>query len=168
MVEPRDHSEIRRFRQIQWITNGDDWGCHLQFLRFSDRHRGSYGVYFQHRRAAADIRQKLAGWIFLAVKFNCEISRFTANGVCCVKRSCRINKESGAGNLAVLIDTVNLDHRLGGMLKDLFNLVANCGGGLLLSVNQGDRREEKAEREAEAEYRPELKPERELRRATKI
>ncbi len=63
---------------------------------------------------------------------------------------------------------MNLDHCFGGALKDVFNLMANCGGRLLLSTNEGDRREAKTEREAEAEDRPELKPERKLRCATKI
>ena len=38
-IKSCDHSEIRRFRQIQWITNRDDGGCDSQLLGFPNRQR---------------------------------------------------------------------------------------------------------------------------------
>jgi hypothetical protein len=62
---------------------------------------------------------------------------------------------------------MNLDDCLGGALKNVFNLMAECGGGLLFSANEGARNEEDTERETKAADGPELKPETKLRRATR-
>src|SRR6266516_1946812 len=56
--------------------------------------------------------------------------------VCGVKCSRRIDKKSGAANLAVLIYAVNLNHRFGGLLEKLSDLVADRRGGLLLGEKQ--------------------------------
>ena len=136
-VNPRDNQSRRR-------------RCHLQFLGFSNRQRRSDRVDFQYRRPAADIRQKLARWIFLTIKFNREIVCFTPDRVRSVKGPCRIDEKSSARNFAVLIDTVNLNHCVGRAPKDVFNLLAKRNRGLLLSIKERNRGKGKTQREAES------------------
>ena len=76
---------------------------------------------------------KLARRIFFTAEFDCEISCFASHRICGVKRACRVDEKSGAANFAVFIDAMNLHHRFGGALEDVFKLMANCSGRLRLS-----------------------------------
>ena len=67
--------------------------------------------------------------IFLALKFNGEITSFSSYCVRGVKCSGGINKKSGAANLAMLVNTVDLDHSFGRARKNLSHMLA---GGLIL------------------------------------
>ena len=79
----------------------------------------------------------MARRIFLAVELDCEIARFTADGVRSVKCPRRIDEKSGDANLAVLIYAVNLNHRFGGPLEKLPDLLADrCRGGLVLGEKE--------------------------------
>jgi hypothetical protein len=78
----------------------------------------------------------LARRIFLTAEFDCEIAGFSPDRVRRVKCSRRIDKKSGATNLAVLIYAVNLNHGFGGPLEKLSDLVADRRGGLLLGKQQ--------------------------------
>src|SRR4029453_8691435 len=149
-IEPRDHAKARCLGQIQGITNRDDRRCHPQPLGFSNRQRRSDCVYFQYRRPTTDICQKLARWIFLTIKFNREIVRFTADRVCCVKGPGGIDEKSGACNFTVLVNAVNLNHRVGHPPKEVFNLLADRNSGWLLSVKKRNRDKRKTHREAES------------------
>ena len=57
-IKSCDHSEIRCFRQIQWITNRDDRRCHSQLLGFSNRQRGRDCVCFQYAPSRCRISAK--------------------------------------------------------------------------------------------------------------
>ena len=54
----------------------------------------------------------LSGLIFLALKLDGEIIRFASDRIGGVNCSCRINKKSGPGKLAVFVDRVNFDDRI--------------------------------------------------------
>ena len=79
----------------------------------------------------------MARRIFLTAEFDCEIAGFASDGVRSVKCPRRVDEKSGAANLAVLIYAVNLNHRFGGPLEKLSDLVADRRrGGLLLGEKQ--------------------------------
>src|SRR5438094_6608581 len=130
-VEARDHAEVRRFRQIQRISDRYDRGRQFQFLGFTNWQCRRRLVHFQDCSPAADVCHELARWIFLTAEFDREIAGFAPDRVCGVKCSGRIYKKSGAANLAVLIYAVNLNHTCGGVLEKLSDLVADPRGGLL-------------------------------------
>src|SRR6266481_3444487 len=135
-VEPSNHAEVRCLRQIQRITDRYYRGRQFQFLGFTDRQRRGGLIHFQDGCPAADVRHELARRIFLTAEFDCEIASFAPDRVRRVKCSRRINKKSSAANLAVLIYAVNLNHRFGGLLEKLSDLVADRRGGLLLGEKQ--------------------------------
>src|SRR5882672_12918521 len=131
-VEPSNHAKVRRLRQIQRITDRYDRSRQFQFLGFTERQRRCGLIHFQDGGPAPDVRHELARRIFLTAEFDCEIAGFASDRVRRVKCSRWINKKSGAANLAVFIYAVNLNHRFGGLLEKLSDLVADRRGGLLL------------------------------------
>src|SRR5687767_15085429 len=62
--------------------------------------------------------------MFLAVEFNRQIFSIT-HGIRRVESACGINKETGAGDLAVLIGPANLYDSLGGLVENVFNFAAD-------------------------------------------
>src|SRR5215216_3371113 len=150
-VEACDHSEVRCFRQIQRITDRYDRARQFQFLGFTNWQGRRRLVHFQNGSPAADVCYELARWIFLTPEFDCEITGFASDRVCRVKCSRRINKKSGATNLAVLVYAVNLNHRSGGLLEKLPDLMADRCGGLVLGKKKARAKtENKRERDERA------------------
>ena len=80
---------------------------------------GVADIHLEHRDAAAQIGQQLSRRNFLAVNLDGEIVGLPADGVGSVKRAGGINKKSGAGKFAVLIDGVNFYDRFGAALENL-------------------------------------------------
>src|SRR5437879_3252440 len=140
-IKSCDHAEAWRLRQIERVTDGHHWRGDLDLIGFADRQSRCGEIDFQHRDTAADVGQKLAGRIILAVDINAEVARFAANGVGGIKRAGWIDKKSGAAELAVLVDAMDFYHCARAAGEDVFDLLADRSGGLFLRGNKPCRAE---------------------------
>src|SRR6187397_2342054 len=142
-IEPGNPAQVRGLRQIKSITDRYDRRRHFKCVGFSNGESRCGLVHLQDGCPAADIRHELARRIFPTVEFDCEIASVASDSVRGVKRPCWVDEESGAANLAVLIDAMNLHNRFGGSLEKVADLMADRRrGGLVLREQQACARTE--------------------------
>jgi len=128
-IEAGNHSKTGRFGQVEGKADCHDRGGYFQLLRLADGQRRRGDIRLQNGNAAPQIRHHHPRGMDLAVELNRQIFGVTADGKRGVEGAGRIDEESRAGEIAMLVGAANLNDSLGRFVENLLNLAADRRGG---------------------------------------